>query len=454
MESQNFAASYQSATFLSHSPHSSLEQSAVSSTTNGTDLFASANNATLSRAAAEVHTSSGAMLANENVSPLGSKHREASMRMVKSLQMCLFEKDQCIQQLMSENATCEAKQKSALSAAPAIENLTKVLHERENEIDELKTKLSESEIEIRRLKVQTVNAVNLSQKQFQDKTSSSSHENLPQLETALMSNLQLGDQTQTNDQALDGTSSEQATSSDDRIKAMEFEIKKMQDMNLQWQRYDQQREEFVKLMNKEIEQLKQENEKLKTTCGTSLAAKASSSQSSLEFTPAQQNYMEKVYQKLRSEADQLKEQLVVVAEEAERNLQTEKTLRMSAERLVSDLQTKLAEQEDVVKRTSAQCEELQAALVVATRSHQYSSMSRERPSEDQSGIINNLREAVSLMCAAVYLFINFYLCIPIVTSMIQARQYESDYRKLEAEYRAAQQKITFLQRQLNPVSGA
>nr|CAB3247484.1 alpha3-fucosyltransferase [Phallusia mammillata] len=209
------------------------------------------------------------------------------------------------------------------------------------------------------------------------------------------------------------------------VRKLNLTVDKLKDMNMKWQNYNDQREVFVKQLGEENEQLKQIVRQL-TEQNDQLSASTSSRNAGvLEFTPAQQEHVDRIYQKLRSDVDKQKELLEITKNESQKNLAAERKLKEEALTTVQELSTKVTEQEAKINDLYVQNDELKSALVVATRSHDYTSQA------EQESTINSLREA--------------------------ARQYELDFAKLQEEHSRARQQISNLEAQLrrsNLMTGA
>ncbi|CAK8682932.1 uncharacterized protein LOC143470192 [Clavelina lepadiformis] len=190
---------------------------------------------------------------------------------------------------------------------------------------------------------------------------------------------------------------------ENQVKAHETTNSKLKDMNIQWQLYDKQREKIIQNLKEKLDSKTRELSQLQRRNDPS---------SSLGFTPDQQEHVDSFYQRLRREADSHK---------SERDIARRALAEMSkklddAKKNVAEQCTKIAQLESEKLMQSAQTEELQAALIVATRSQ----FSQSSPVESET--ITSLREA--------------------------ARQYEVDLRNTSAENTRLHEEIQRLERQL------
>lgn len=312
---------------------------------------------------------------------------EDSDHILEALKTILYKKDECIKTLQKnipnnrqleanktvanlESSLAEAQNKMA-ERDSSIVNLAKRLSDLNKENAALKSELRITKLS---LKPSSKNVETSTTDSFQSQTRSSTA-------SPVSLTFSIGSQSSTGQ---DG----EVRRLRDHIKKLEMTVAKLKDMNMQWQSYNDQRDEFVKSVQTENEQLKQEVGQLKEAV-EELSTNPRST-GVLEFTPAQQEYIDGVYQKLRAEADRFKEKVEITAAEGRRNLEAERKLREEAEKTVEELGTKVTEQESKVNQLLIQSDELRSALVVATRTQEFSAQ------EDQELTINNLREAVRL----------------------------------------------------------
>ena len=105
------------------------------------------------------------------------------------------------------------------------------------------------------------------------------------------------------------------------------------------------------------------------------------------FISCLQAFIDNAYQRIRLEADRYRDQQEAIVQDAQRQIADARKKQTDAENQSGQLQMRVLELENEARALNLQQEELQTALLVATRSSSQTSQDQE--------LISSLREAVT-----------------------------------------------------------
>ena len=128
------------------------------------------------------------------------------------------------------------------------------------------------------------------------------------------------------------------------------------------------------------------------------------------FSECFQTFIDNAYQRLRVEADRYRDQQETTALETRRVVGQARQKQEETERKSVELQKRIAELESRARAQTQRQEELQTALLVATRSSQQTSREQE--------LISSLREAVSIQAVCIGLIVAVWLSCCVVLLML------------------------------------